>query len=144
MDDNFKIYTPDEVANMMRVQRNTVMGWIASGEMKAFKTGGRWKITQGDIDEYIEAHRNQKKLRHRRGDPASEEWLEQQARQEVLEFLTAPTDEGKWAARKRMAKLEETAGRIYGFRAMDELHEKTMAFLRQKKQELEEQAEKDN
>lgn len=48
-----KLYTPEEVADMLRVTRRTVYEWIRSGQLKAVKVGRQWRITEDDISKMM-------------------------------------------------------------------------------------------
>ena len=48
------IYTIEECADLLKVSVSTVRKLIASGELKAFKVGGQWRIRKEDLDSYID------------------------------------------------------------------------------------------
>lgn len=60
MDD--KVYTIDEIAEALRVHRNTVQSWITSGDLVAIQIGRRqaYRITQADLDDFIRRRRTKK------------------------------------------------------------------------------------
>lgn len=47
--------TVDEIAKDLKVERRTVIGWIVSGNLRAFKPGGGrfWRITRADFQRFI-------------------------------------------------------------------------------------------
>jgi len=47
------IYTPDEIAEKLKVTRLTVYRWIEKGELKAFKAGKMWRITKKDLELFL-------------------------------------------------------------------------------------------
>ena len=47
------IYTPDEIADKLKVTRLTVYRWIEKGELKAFKAGKMWRITREDLETFL-------------------------------------------------------------------------------------------
>ncbi len=47
------IYTPDEIADKLKVTRLTVYRWIEKGELKAFKAGKMWRITREDLEAFL-------------------------------------------------------------------------------------------
>ena len=49
----FKIYSTDEVAKLLGVSRMTVIRYVRSGKLKAFKVGRLIRITSDMLDEYI-------------------------------------------------------------------------------------------
>lgn len=59
-------FTVDEVAERLKVSHMTVYRWIKAGELDAYKIGGKFRITEGDIGRFLEAHR----FRARRGNDA--------------------------------------------------------------------------
>jgi excisionase family DNA binding protein len=52
MADNEKIYTPSEIAEKLQVNKETVLRKIRKGEMKAFKVGRLWRITEESLNQY--------------------------------------------------------------------------------------------
>lgn len=50
-----RMWTVNELAEHMRVHRNTVLRWIASGRLTATKPGGwHWRITDAEAKRIIE------------------------------------------------------------------------------------------
>lgn len=49
-----KIYTPEEVAAFLKVTKLTIYNYIRSGKLNAVKRGGKWYITNKDIDRFLE------------------------------------------------------------------------------------------
>lgn len=47
------VYTIEEVADILKVSAGTVRKLIDSGELKAFKVRGQWRIKKEDLDQYI-------------------------------------------------------------------------------------------
>ncbi len=47
------IYTPEEMAEKLKITRRTVYRWIEKGELKAFKAGKLWRITEEDLEEFL-------------------------------------------------------------------------------------------
>lgn len=50
-----KTYTVDEVAKQLEVSVKTIRRYIYSGKIAANKIGGQWRISQNQIDDYIES-----------------------------------------------------------------------------------------
>jgi excisionase family DNA binding protein len=48
-------FTVDEVANQLEVSVKTIRRYIYSGKIAANKIGGQWRISQDQIDAYIES-----------------------------------------------------------------------------------------
>jgi putative molybdopterin biosynthesis protein len=54
-----KFLTTDEVADKMRVSRNTVIQMIDRGELRATRFGKQWRIREVDLLEYVTRNYNQ-------------------------------------------------------------------------------------
>jgi putative molybdopterin biosynthesis protein len=50
-----KAYTPDEVAQMFQISKNTVYELIKRGELQAFKVGNKMRIEESEIARYKES-----------------------------------------------------------------------------------------
>jgi excisionase family DNA binding protein len=48
-----KFYTKREITEMLKVHLNTVDSWIAKGWLKAHKIGGRIRIYESDLNEFL-------------------------------------------------------------------------------------------
>jgi len=48
-----KIYTPEEIAERLKVSKITVYKWLQNGNLKAFKAGKMWRITRDDLEEFL-------------------------------------------------------------------------------------------
>ena len=51
-----ELYTPLEVAKMLRVTRTTIYEHIKSGQLKAIRIGNRYRITKTHLEEYVQQH----------------------------------------------------------------------------------------
>ena len=47
-----KFYTPEEVARILKLNKETVRRKLRSGELKAFKAGKVWRIPSESLKEY--------------------------------------------------------------------------------------------
>lgn len=47
--------TVNEIAERLKVERRTVIRWIVSGKLRAFKPGGGrfWRVTRADFQRFI-------------------------------------------------------------------------------------------
>ena len=54
-----KTYKVDEVADILNVSVKTIRRYIYSGKIAANKIGGQWRISQENIDLYLESISNQ-------------------------------------------------------------------------------------
>ena len=50
-----KVYTPDEIAEMLKVSKKTVYYWINKEKLKAIKVGNMWRVKKEDLEEFIDA-----------------------------------------------------------------------------------------
>ena len=48
-----KIFTPEEIAEHLKVSKRAVYAWISKEELKAFKAGNMWRITREDLEEFL-------------------------------------------------------------------------------------------
>lgn len=53
-----KIYSLVQVAEYLQASRITLYNYIKSGKLKAFKVGGNWRVTESDLEAFINANRN--------------------------------------------------------------------------------------
>lgn len=49
-----KFYDVEEIAAMFNVHAETIRRMLKSGEMLGFKMGGVWKITEEELQKYID------------------------------------------------------------------------------------------
>ena len=49
-----ELYTPLEVATMLRVTRTTIYQHIKKGQLKAIRIGNQYRITKAQLEEYIQ------------------------------------------------------------------------------------------
>lgn len=45
--------SPTELATALKVRPVTVRQWIARGHLRAFKVGGRWRVTHGEVERFV-------------------------------------------------------------------------------------------
>jgi len=48
-----KLYTLPEVANIVRLSRRTLYTHLKSGELKAVKIGGTWRVSDENLHKFI-------------------------------------------------------------------------------------------
>ena len=51
---DIRFYTPQEVADMLRLRVQTVYEYIRMGKLPAARFGNRYRISEDDIKEFIE------------------------------------------------------------------------------------------
>ena len=56
-----KQLTVEEVAEELRVHRETVRQWIREGELDAFDTGRGYRISRKDLDDFIQKRKTGKR-----------------------------------------------------------------------------------
>lgn len=56
---NGKLYTPKEVAEILRMNLLTVYDYIRTGELKAVNFGRNYRIDEQDLINFINSHRVQ-------------------------------------------------------------------------------------
>jgi putative molybdopterin biosynthesis protein len=49
-----ELYTPQEVAKILRVTRTTIYEHIKKGQQKAIRIGNRYRITKAQLEGYIQ------------------------------------------------------------------------------------------
>jgi excisionase family DNA binding protein len=47
------LYTPDQVAAYLQITKQTVMGHIRDGQLRARKVGRFWRVTESDLQDYL-------------------------------------------------------------------------------------------
>ena len=50
-------FTVEEVAERLKVSHMTVYRWIKAGQLAAYKIGGEFRITERDIEGFLEGRR---------------------------------------------------------------------------------------
>jgi len=51
------LYTPEEVAEQLRVSRRAVYQWLNSGKLNGLKAGQYWRVTEEDLTQYLQRHK---------------------------------------------------------------------------------------
>jgi len=51
---DFKLYTIDEIAEILKVTQRTIYNYIKSGALKAIKIGKYWRVKQSDLEQFLE------------------------------------------------------------------------------------------
>ena len=49
---DIKVYTLDEVADILKVTRRTLYTWISAGKLKAVKIGKYWRVSEQALREF--------------------------------------------------------------------------------------------
>jgi excisionase family DNA binding protein len=53
-------YTLQEVAEKLRVSRRTAYRWVKAKELPAYRLGGEFRVTERDLERFLEARRTLK------------------------------------------------------------------------------------
>ncbi len=53
-----KLLTPPQVAQRLQVNERTVTQWLRRGHLRGFKIGKEWRISEMDIEAFLEASAN--------------------------------------------------------------------------------------
>ena len=51
---NMKIYTIEEVADLLTLKPTTVRAMLRDNELNGFKAGKAWRVTEDDLKKYIQ------------------------------------------------------------------------------------------
>lgn len=49
-----KLYSPEDIAGMLRVTRRTIYTYMKTGKLHASKIGGNWHISQENLDAFLQ------------------------------------------------------------------------------------------
>ena len=52
------LLTPSDVANRLQMNERTVTQWLRNGHLRGFKIGKEWRISELDLDAFLEASAN--------------------------------------------------------------------------------------
>ena len=53
MAETTKVYTLEEIAEILHVTRRTLYTYIKEGKLRAVKVGKSWRVTQKSLDEFL-------------------------------------------------------------------------------------------
>ena len=48
-----ELLTPEEVAALLKVERNTIYIWLRANELKGVKVGDLWRVRKSDLNEFL-------------------------------------------------------------------------------------------
>jgi len=54
-----KYYTPEEVANLIKVSRKTIYNWIQEGRLKAVKIGHFWRVSESELNRLLKGEKKE-------------------------------------------------------------------------------------
>ncbi|MAO90305.1 MAG: excisionase [Rhodospirillaceae bacterium] len=52
------LLTLHEVADLLKVKEATVRAWIHDADLRAIKFGREWRVSQKDLEAFLNAHAN--------------------------------------------------------------------------------------
>ncbi len=52
------ILTPPDVAKRLQMNEHTVTQWLRKGHLRGFKIGKEWRVSDVDLDDFLEASAN--------------------------------------------------------------------------------------
>lgn len=61
MTDTSKLYTLQEVADYLRVTRQTIYNYVTAKKLKAFKAGREYRVTEEELQAFIKSNYNTNK-----------------------------------------------------------------------------------
>lgn len=67
MDEKLKLYTPEEVAELLRCTPRCVYNYLRRGKMPGRKLGGRWLILEDDLHAYLRGFNNMEDIQDKPG-----------------------------------------------------------------------------
>ena len=56
--ENMKLYTLQEVADVLRVSRQTIYNYVTAKKLKASKIGKEYRVTEEDLQDFLKNGRN--------------------------------------------------------------------------------------
>ena len=56
--ENMKLYTLQEVADVLRVSRQTIYNYVTAKRLKASKIGKEYRVTENDLQDFLKNGRN--------------------------------------------------------------------------------------
>lgn len=53
MSDTIKLYTLQELEGLLEVTTRTLLTYIKEGKLKAVKIGGKWKVSESNLQDFV-------------------------------------------------------------------------------------------
>lgn len=50
------LFTPKEVANLLKINKETVLRFIREGKIKAIKIGREYRVKESDYNQYVDGN----------------------------------------------------------------------------------------
>lgn len=48
-----RYWTPEEIAERLKLSKGTVYGLLRAGELPAIKIGSQWRVSESDLDAFL-------------------------------------------------------------------------------------------
>ena len=58
--ENKKIYTAEDMGEILQITAGTVKEYVRDGKLTAFKVGREWRFTEEDLYKFVEARRKER------------------------------------------------------------------------------------
>lgn len=52
-----KVYTPQQVAEILSISDRTIMEWLRAGRIKGVKVGKYWRVMEQDLEVFLQQNR---------------------------------------------------------------------------------------
>jgi len=56
---DIEVYTPEEIAEKLRVDPATVRRWLREGQVRGLKLGRQWRIEKAEYEAFLERKRSE-------------------------------------------------------------------------------------
>ena len=53
MANDLKVYTLEEIAELLHITRRTLYTYVKEGKLKAVKVGKYWRVTEKNLEEFL-------------------------------------------------------------------------------------------
>lgn len=53
MSENIKLYNLQELEGLLEVTSRTLLTYIKQGKLKAVKIGGKWKVSEANLQDFV-------------------------------------------------------------------------------------------
>lgn len=53
-----RLLTPMQIAERLQISERTITQWLRKGHLRGFKIGKEWRVSEGDLNAFLEAKAN--------------------------------------------------------------------------------------